>query len=899
MTGVKSMAKKDVLKGRSIVGRNIFEQANQSIDEIKRNNPLLDWFKSKGIEFKSSGNGQYMGLCPFHDDHNPSLSVSIEKNVFKCFGCGKSGTVLDAVSLFENISIGEAIKKLSIESREIKLFQPEEAKTEGKKFNLNDITEYYHKKLFTSTTLGAGENPKATDYLKSRGLVKGEIYQRFKIGFSDGSLLNVIGENQKRELTEAGILNQYGYETFNNCVIFPIFDDMEQTVGIYGRSINPESKYPHIYLKGKHRGIFNRKASKVYDEIILTECIIDCLSLIEIGFDNVQPIYGVNGFTDEHLQTLKDDRVKTVILAFDNDNAGINAGEKIKEKLLEEGFKVKIIIPPVKKDWNEELKRGIIKEEIEDLINKAEIFQQKEEEKKEFHVKKEGVNYIFTIGEIIYRIFDVKELSISNLKVSIKAEYQEEKFPDKIDLYSSRSRNSFSLTLSQKFNVETKRIEKDLLQIVDYLEAETMKRLSPESEEKQDLTEEERRIGTEFLKSADIFDQIIKDMEILGYVGEDLNKLLLYIAATSRIMDDPISVMIISQSAAGKSLLVDTLRKLLPHDEVVALTSLSDQALNYIGDLLHKFLIMGEAVHNELIEHQIREMLSNKELSRLVTNKDEKTGKMKSENIVTKAIVSMAIGGTRYDVNPENASRFFIVNADETIEQTRRIHEKQKDKYSIERKYIKEDVIPDIIKKHQSAQRLLNKITIVNPFRSYLNFPDTTMRSRRDFDRFIDLIACVCFLRQYQKERKTDGRFNFIECDLTDYEIAYRIMIGNVLPATMSDIPIGATTLYEEIRKIVGNTAQKNKIKPTEVNFIQRDIREQTGLHMDTIKKNLRVLVENEYIQLVGGASRGTRFSYKLRDDKPIDKLDLSMIPTPLEMGEYTKTTKSGDGGEK
>lgn len=510
MTGVKSMAKKDVLKGRSIVGRNIFEQANQSIDEIKRNNPLLDWFKSKGIEFKSSGNGQYMGLCPFHDDHNPSLSVSIEKNVFKCFGCGKSGTVLDAVSLFENISIGEAIKKLSIESREIKLFQPEEAKTEGKKFNLNDITEYYHKKLFTSTTLGAGENPKATDYLKSRGLVKGEIYQRFKIGFSDGSLLNVIGENQKRELTEAGILNQYGYETFNNCVIFPIFDDMEQTVGIYGRSINPESKYPHIYLKGKHRGIFNRKASKVYDEIILTECIIDCLSLIEIGFDNVQPIYGVNGFTDEHLQTLKDDRVKTVILAFDNDNAGINAGEKIKEKLLEEGFKVKIIIPPVKKDWNEELKRGIIKEEIEDLINKAEIFQQKEEEKKEFHVKKEGVNYIFTIGEIIYRIFDVKELSISNLKVSIKAEYQEEKFPDKIDLYSSRSRNSFSLTLSQKFNVETKRIEKDLLQIVDYLEAETMKRLSPESEEKQDLTEEERRIGTEFLKSSDLFDLIIR-----------------------------------------------------------------------------------------------------------------------------------------------------------------------------------------------------------------------------------------------------------------------------------------------------------------------------------------------------------------------------------------------------
>ena len=81
-----NMPKKDVLKGRSIVNKNIFDTANQSIDEIKRNNPLSDYFKSKGVDLKPSGNGQYMGLCPFHDDYNPSLSVNTDKNVFKCFG---------------------------------------------------------------------------------------------------------------------------------------------------------------------------------------------------------------------------------------------------------------------------------------------------------------------------------------------------------------------------------------------------------------------------------------------------------------------------------------------------------------------------------------------------------------------------------------------------------------------------------------------------------------------------------------------------------------------------------------------------------------------------------------------------------------------------------------------
>ena len=128
-------------------------------------------------------------------------------------------------------------------------------------------------------------------------------------------------------------------------------------------------------------------------------------------------------------------------------------------------------------------------------------------------------------------------------------------------------------------------------------------------------------------------------MTTLGYVGEDLNKQLLYICASSRKLDDPISILIISQSASGKSMLVDTVRLLMPEDEVIAVTSLSDQALNYIpdGGLMNKFLILGESVHNEIIEHQIREMLSSKELTRLVTTKDEKTGQLLSKQVNTKS----------------------------------------------------------------------------------------------------------------------------------------------------------------------------------------------------------------------------------------------------------------------
>ena len=122
-------------------------------------------------------------------------------------------------------------------------------------------------------------------------------------------------------------------------------------------------------------------------------------------------------------------------------------------------------------------------------------------------------------------------------------------------------------------------------------------------------------------------------MTTLGYVGEDLNKQLLYLCASSRKLDDPISVLIISQSASGKSFLVDTVKKLIPSNEVVSIITLSDQALNYLPDLLYKFLVFGEAIHSEVIEHQIREMLSSKELTRLVAVKDDKTGKIVSKLI--------------------------------------------------------------------------------------------------------------------------------------------------------------------------------------------------------------------------------------------------------------------------
>ena len=877
-------------------------------DDVKKQIDIVTLFEHFGIRLQKKGKN-HIGLCPWHADKTPSLSVDKEKGLYNCFGCGESGDHFTLVMKIKGYEFKEAltylkritgkdmlVKPVIIEEKQLpaikKAVKP--AKKADKpaitNITLDIVCEYYHKKLY--------ENKTGMNYLnKTRG-IEPALIKRFKIGYVEGSLLKIVSNGQKEALKALNILKttEKGriWEFFTGCLTFPIFDEVGKVVHLYGRKADPAADHPHLYLSGSHKSIFNRQASRVYDTIILCESILDCLSLITIGFENVQPLYGVGTLTEEHIKILKDDRVKTIVLALDNDAAGRSGCEKHKITLLGSGFGVKVITPPSGKDWNDCLLAGTGKQAIEKRIAEAPLEQPPENETG-FKAVKQGIKYIFTIGAISYRLTGVKELFVSSLRVQIKAECEGEPHWDGLDLYSSKSRTYYSNKLADVFDIEAKIIEKHLIMILEYLENERDKKLENlhGKSEKVELSEEEKKLGMNFLTSPDMFEQITADMAILGYVGEELNKQLLYIAAASRKLDDPLSLLIISSSSAGKSYLVDTVKRLMPEEDILAVTSLSDQALNYIpdGGLLHKFLILGEAVHSDIIEHQIRDMLSDHRLSRIVTVKDEKSGKMVAETLTTECIVALVMSSTKHEINPENASRCFVINADETPGQTKKIHELQRGKYTLARYYEKKHTIPQIIKKHKAAQRLLRNILIVNPFGKYLDFPIQLIRTRRDNDRFMDLIACTCFVRQYQKEAKTKAdeiageALDYIECDLVDYEIAYNIMVNGVLSSTFAELPKTTVRLYEEVREMIHEAALAHKLKPPEVSLTQRDIRNKVKwTSASSVREGLRKLVTFEYLQVVKGGSRGMRNSYKIVIDEPIEKMDFTMVPTPEDI---------------
>jgi hypothetical protein len=509
---------------------------------------------------------------------------------------------------------------------------------------------------------------------------------------------------------------------------------------------------------------------------------------------------------------------------------------------------------------------------------------------------KEGLFQVFRAGKMEYRLGGVKPLFVTSLRVNIRAGNGKASYYDSLDLYAARGRGAFVQAVRRTLGEEPARVERDLVRILEHLERERDAALLRNNrEEKREMTAAEREMGLELLRDPGLFDRIAEDLSELGYVGETLNKQLLYLCASSRKLDDPLSVLILSQSASGKSFLVDTVKRLMPEEDVVAVTSLSDQALNYIDELTHKFLILGEAVHGEIIEHQIREMLSGKELSRLVTVKDGETGKLQSRMVRTPVIVSSVMGSTSWRINPENASRCFVINADESREQTGRIHESQRKKYSLEKLTGGEERVKHIIRRHQAAQRLLRKRRIVNDFAPYLDFPTALMRMRRDHDRFLDLIACVCFLRQFQKQEETaagtggGGPVSFIRCDGEDYRTAYRIMTEGVLSSTMGELPKGSAFLYEDIRGFVRKEAKKQNLNAREISFTQRQIREATGLGHTWVKANMRKLAEYEYLEIARGGGERAKTYYRLRADEDIVNVDLSMIPSPEEMEKRLK----------
>lgn len=839
--------------------------------KIKRLN-LPSIIKSYGITLRYNGNSSYQGLCPFHNDTNPSLSISKKNSIWlwHCFGCHAKGTIVDFVIKKENLSFQQAYKKLSmLIDNEPLIEKIQQEKATLCDFNpqrlLNEVASFYHNTF--------KEDRRGLNYLVSRGITENSIYLDFKIGFVNGSLKKTLPDEGPMvdSLRKIGILNAKGNEFFYNCVVFPIFDEDGNVISLYGRNITSKQ---HLYLPGPHKGAFNSKVLRTTKRIFLTESIIDCLSLYKIGIKEAISLYGTNGLTPDHIRLFEKHRIGKIYFCLDNDNSGNEASKKIAKKLLSLGIKsYRVTLPDKIKDLNDYLIAGKGKEDFDKLIQKAYPLEAAGANlfSSDVRITECDTQITFDFKDRSYRVRGLTATRLDQLKVNVKLSSKDAYHLDTFDLYSANKRQSFTSCAKKILNLEPAIINSDLALIVEHLENIQAKMLEENKKPKDTLpkmSESEKEQTLEFLGSPELLERIISDFKACGYVGEENNLLLGYLVSVSRKLPTPLAILVVSRSAAGKSALQNAILEFTPPEDYEKYTRLTDQALFYKQEdaLKYKLLAIEEEKGASGAAYSIRNLQSAGGLRIAATIKDPQTGKLKTDVYVVYGPTSIMITTTySEDFDYEMYNRFIIVTIDESINQTKLILERQRLDESVEGVILKRQR-EKIKRLHHNAQRLLKPVEVANPYSKQLTFMDSVLRARREQPKYLNIIKTVALLRQYQKQIKTytndNESFEYIEVELKDIEIANRIA-NAILGRSLDEMSPPSRRLLTEIKKLVDKICEEEKILQDKCIISRRDIREFTKWSDYQIRTHIKELEELEYLIPVTG-SKGKRFTYLL-----------------------------------
>lgn len=452
--------------------------SEEKINEIRSSVDIIEVISSY-IPLTGKGKN-FFGVCPFHDDHSPSMSVSKDRQIFKCFSCGAGGNVFTFVKNYENISFIEAVKKMADKAGVLL-----DVKFATKKENLilqkyHDIYEIALK--FYSNNINTEEGIEAKKYLKERKL-DGNIIKEFGIGLSlknNHLLTNMLLKKGYSEidLIKSGLVvkgnGNIAHDIYYNRIMFPLFDLSGRPVGFSGRIYNTtdSSKYintkeTEIFKKGELLYNYHRakNIARLKDKIIITEGFMDVIRLYSIGIENVVATMGT-AVTKEQISLIKK-MAKEIILMFDGDRAGKKAAYQASMMLNNAGIAPKIVILEDNLDPDEYiLKYGKekIEKKIEHPINMMDFRLDYLKEDKDIHSAQDKANYINQMIDELNEINDLVLREATILKICEETNFQPDFIRSRLkEVENVKTHEIIPKTVSNKKETKYEKAEKNLL----------------------------------------------------------------------------------------------------------------------------------------------------------------------------------------------------------------------------------------------------------------------------------------------------------------------------------------------------------------------------------------------------------------------------------------------------
>jgi DNA primase len=904
------------------------------IERLKDEVSVQRLVEASGVELKKSGK-DWLGRCPFHDDAEASLVVTPGKNLWHCFGCQIGGGPIDWVMKSRGVSFRHAVELLKADAglvacaavdgelkrSKVRTLPSPVAFDADDQALLNQTLDYYHQRL--------KESPEALAYLAARGLTHPELIAIFKLGVADRTLglrlpdkSRKAGADIRARLQKIGLIRESGHEHFNGSLVIPVMDDGANVVEVYGRKVRDDLRPgtpKHLYLPGPHRGVFNRAVLTASREIIVCEALIDALTFWCAGYRNVTAAYGVEGFTDEMLAAFKAHGTQRVLIAYDRDDAGERAAEKLAQRLMAEGLECWRVQFPKGMDANEYAQKmqpadkalGLLIRKAQWMGNGAapdgpavdshavpvgpkpvppslaaeeaqappaptipeptQASPLPEAPKPDVPAEQTETDLVLVYGERRYRVRGWKKpLNPEALKVNLLASKAERFHVDSFDLYNAKARAAFVKQAGMELGEAEDVLKHDLGRVLLKLEevqTEQINAAMAKEDKRPRLSEAEEAEALALLKDPQLLNRILADFAACGVVGEETNKLVGYLAAVSRQLDRPLAVIIQSSSAAGKSSLMDAVLALMPDETQVRYSAMTGQSLFYMGEtnLKHKILAIAEEEGVAQAGYALKLLQSDGQVTIASTGKDPASGLLVTHEYRVEGPVMLFLTTTAIDIDEELLNRCLVLTVNESREQTRAIHALQRKRQTLEG-LLADESRDDIVRLHRNAQRLLQPLAVVNPFADRLTFLDDKTRTRRDHMKYLSLIRAIALLHQYQREVKTvqhKGKtVRYIEVEPADIATANRLA-HEVLGRTLDELPPQTRKLLSALHAWVSDECARQAIKRGDFRFSRRQVRELTGWGDTQLRVHLERLVQMEYL-IAHGGRRGLVFEYEL-----------------------------------
>lgn len=737
------------------------------------------------------------------------------------------------------------------------------------------------------------------------------------------------GEALRGRLQKLGILRESGHEHFSGSVVLPIYSGAgsaadRRVTEIYGRKITPNLRKgtpQHLYLPGRHEGIWNAAALRE-GVLILCEAPLDGLTFYVNGFKNVTFIYGTEGFTEELFEAILAHKVGRVYLAYDADEAGNRAAARDAGRFLAHGLEVYRVKFPHGMDANEYAQKvQPAVQSLQTALNAAEwiggtssrvradapssesLAAEKlaADEKKQpdptpeaVTLERMGEYYVMQMGQRQYRVGGLeKNNSLDVLKVTVRllvlrsfgegGKHSENPSTplgeclfhlDSFDMARDVDRRRFIERAAEETKLERELVKRDLGKLLLALEQAQTNRINTalktgQSEPAPDLTDAERREALEFLQSPDLIEKIGVAFDACGLVGEDSNRLAAYLACTSRKLERPLAVIVQSTSAAGKSMLMESVVRMFPEEERIKYSAMTGQSLYYLGatNLRHKILAIVEEEGAEKASYALKLLQSEGELTIASTGKDPTTGRMETQEYHVEGPVMIFLTTTAVEIDEELLNRCLILTVDESRAQTERIHKLQRQARTLDGLKLRNRQ-PKLLTLLRNAQRLIEPVAIMNPYAGALTFPAELTRTRRDHEKYLTLMDAITLLHQHQRPRETNTegeRFDFVRVTLDDIALANRLA-PELLGRSLDELPPQTRRLLMQIKAFVRARMKEQEVEQSCALFSRRELRQLSGWSEFQVRIHLVKLETLEYVSRRWGR-QGQSCAYELLTD--------------------------------